>query len=114
MASTGLDGPHPLTTKGIDDNVKGVSPGAYALGDVNDKGVFLVSRVGRSDTDLNDRLHDYKGDYAKFKYGFLETPKEAFFKECNLYHDFDPPDNRIHPDRPDGTNLRCPDSDCDY
>lgn len=65
-------------------------------------------RVGRSDYDLNDRLKDHLGSYKHFKYGFWKTPAEAYAHECRLYHDFSPPDNAIHPDRPEGSTLRCP------
>jgi hypothetical protein len=108
MVSTGLFGSYPLTAESINRHVRGISPGAYALGYVNQKGIFNVVRVGRSDDDLNTRLHKYVGDYKSFKYGFFNTAKEAFEKECRLYHDFEPPDNKIHPDRPDGTNYCCP------
>jgi hypothetical protein len=113
MPSTGLHGPYPLTTKGIDDNVKGVGVGAYALGHVDPNNAFNVTRIGRSDDDLNKRLHDYEGQYKSFKYGFLTSIKAAYEKECRLYHDFTPPDNLIHPARPEGTDYKCPVSGCE-
>ena len=110
MAATNLHGPHPLTPDGIDAAVTGVGPGAYALGR-HDGETFFVAYVGRSDSDLNDRLKDWTGTkYKHFKYGFLETSKAAFDKECILFHDFggtDKLDNEIHPDRPNGSGWRC-------
>jgi len=106
--TTGLFGPHPLSKKGIDDAVKGVGMGAYALGPIAQSGGIVVERVGRSDYDLNQRLHDYEGRYTHFKYAFYSTKQEAFEKECQLYHEFSPTDNLIHPDKPAGTNHRCP------
>ncbi|KAA3634063.1 MAG: hypothetical protein DWP97_07820 [Calditrichaeota bacterium] len=113
MITTNLYGPYELTAKEIDRVVQNVSPGAYALGKVKE-GVFYVSRIGRSDNDINNRLHDYVGDYVHFKYRYYDTKKAAFEKECSLYHDFEPPDNVIHPDRPNGTYYSCPISSCDY
>ncbi len=107
MPTTGLHGPHPLTRDAINTNVTRTSAGAYALGKTKD-GTFLVSRVGRADKDLAKRLGDYIGQYAQFKYGYLGSPKAAFEKECGLYHDFSPPGNSYHPDRPDDTNWACP------
>ena len=111
MPSTGLHGPRPLTTQNIDAAVRGKGPGAYALGYTDAKGVFIVSYVGRSDDDINGRLKDWVGtNYAQFKYGFLDSPKAAFEKECQIFHDFGGTkllDNDIHPARPKGTDWRC-------
>lgn len=107
MASSGLKGSYALTESGIDANVTRTSAGAYALGRVKDE-TFLVSYIGRSDDDVNDRLKDHVDDYDRFKYAYFPSPKAAFEKECNLYHDFDPPDNKIHPARPNNTNWSCP------
>lgn len=111
MAELGLYGPFPFTDDGVDANIRSTAPGAYALGK-SSGGVFYISYVGRSDTDLNGRLHEHVGKYTHFKAAFFETPKDAFEKECNLYHDFGPPDNSVHPARPQGTNYRCPVPGC--
>lgn len=109
MPVTNLSGPFDLTHDEIDKVVTSVSPGAYALGQVVDAaGNLRVRRVGRSDNDLNRRLHDYVGLYPSFKAGYLPSAKAAFDKECGLFHDFNPPDNKMHPDRPAGTNWTCP------
>jgi hypothetical protein len=107
MANSGLNGPYVLSAANINAVVTQKSPGAYALGD-SQGDVFYISRVGRSDTDVNARLKSYEGKYNKFKYGYFPSAKAAFEKECHLYHDFDPPDNVIHPDRPEGSNWSCP------
>jgi len=111
--TTGLFGPHPLTKKGIDDAVEKGGIGAYALGSKSQEGGLIVERVGRSDFDLNNRLHDYEGQYTHFKYAFYPTKKAAYEKECELYHDFSPRDNILHPDRPTGTDYTCP-RNCGY
>lgn len=106
--ATGLHGPHHLQQSVLDSVVTGVGPGAYALGAVNSGGVFEIRRVGRSDTDLNDRLKDHLGHYQHFKYGFFNTKLEAYQRECTMFHEFSPPDNVIHPDAPNGLFVTCP------
>lgn len=108
MPSTGLKGSYPLTANKIDEVVTKISSGVYALGTLEGS-TFYVEYVGRSDTDLNDRLKDHAdaGKYSHFKYDYF-TVKEAFEKECSLYHDFEPSGNKNHPDRPNGKNYRCP------
>jgi len=108
MANTGLNGPYKLDADTISKVVTKTSAGAYALGKSNSNGGLTVHRIGRSDGDVADRLGDYIGQYAEFKFDYFSSAKAAFEKECNLYHDFNPPDNDIHPDRPDGTELKCP------
>jgi hypothetical protein len=107
MASSGLKGSFELTDDKIDREVTETSAGAYALGHT-DGTTFHIKYVGRSDDDVNNRLHDHVGKYKRFKYDYFPTRKSAFEKECNLWHDFDPVDNKIHPARPSGTNWKCP------
>lgn len=109
MANSGLFGPHALTEFGIDAAVKGTGAGAYALGSTNANGVFTISYVGRSDTDLSGRLKDHVGSYMQFKFGFYSTPESAYLKECSLYHDFGALGaNHVHPARPEGSKTKCP------
>lgn len=108
MPSTGLSGPYGLTETGISANVTVKSPGAYALGKSED-GTFYVHYIGRSDADVAARLLQHVPKwYPEFKFGYFPTPKAAFEKECQLYHDFKPDDNEVHPARPSGTNWSCP------
>jgi len=96
-----------LSTKNIDENVTQTKPGAYVLDKMG--GRYKILYVGRADKDLNDRLKKYVGsDYAFFAYDYATSPKNAFEKECEIYHDHNPPDNKIHPDRPDGADWQCP------
>ena len=110
MATLNMNGPHKLDTKTIEDKVTKTSPGNYALGSKNDKGVFLVYYVGRSDTDVAARLKSWIGNTKRplFKFSYATSPKAAFEKECQNYHDFEPTDNSVHPQRPDNTNWKCP------
>jgi hypothetical protein len=117
MANTGLHGPYQLTTEVIDKILNGTGPGAYVLTREGANPSFIVNYVGRSDTDLKGRLKQWVGTkYTHFKYGFLSSPKDAFLKECQIFHDFggvDSLDNEVHPARPNGTNWKCPVADCD-
>lgn len=112
MASLDMNGPYSLTVNEIDRRVTRTSPGNYGLGNTKDDGTFIIQYVGRSDNDVNSRLHDWTGKkYKQFKYSSANSPKEAFEKECRNYHDFggsEKLDNDIHPDRPNGTNWKCP------
>jgi hypothetical protein len=107
MPSTGFGNAHKLDNNTISQIVTRTSAGAYALGYVNN-GTFNVSYIGRADSDVADRLKKHVGKYASFKFGYFSSPKAAFEKECHLYHDFNPPDNKIHPDRPNGSGWKCP------
>lgn len=114
MANLGLEGPYTLHTSTIDNTITSTSPGNYALGYVNEKGSFIVLYVGRADKDLNARLKQWVGDtskYKSFKASYASSPKAAFDKECQNYHDFggsEKLDNEYHPDRPNGTDWQCP------
>ena len=109
MPSTGLHGPHSLTSTGVSNAVKGVGPGTYALGQTDEKNIFYVEYVGRSDDDLAGRLQQHVVEpYTQFKFGFYPTAKAAFEKECHLYHDFSPTANKVHPARAKGANWSCP------
>lgn len=112
MASTGLKGSYTLTTASIDDYVTRISPGTYVLGRTGNDS-FTVEYIGRSDSDVNARLKQWVGKgYPGFKFGYFDSPKAAFEKECNIYHDFGGPsgklDNDKHPQRPMGSNWQCP------
>lgn len=113
MPSTGLYGPFQLTKISVDTNASGFGPGAYALGRLGKDGVLYVSYVGRSDDDLNGRLKKHVGRYTHFQHAFYNTSRDAFAKECILYHEFNPPDNLVHPAKSAGTNYQCPIAGCE-
>jgi len=108
MPSSGLFGPYALNEVTIERVVDGVSPGAYALGTVGNGGSFYIKYIGRADADLKRRLLDHVGTESMFKYGFFRSVEEAFKKECELYHNFSPPRNKLHPAAPAGSKLVCP------
>ena len=88
--------------------------GNYALGSKSNNGSFIVHYVGRSDTDLKQRLIQHLSDknpYPFFKFSIAANIKEAYLKECKNYHDFGAEEyleNEIHPAKPDGLKISCP------
>ena len=107
MAVPDLSEHFALTDAMIDAKVTKKSPGVYVL-DATSSGPFIVSYVGRSDVNLNSRLHDWVGKYKYFKARYCDSAKAAFEAECELYHALSPKDNANHPARPTGSNWVCP------
>jgi hypothetical protein len=60
-----MDGSFPLTVEAIDEEIEERSPGNYALGYL-DAGAFVVFYVGRSDSDLKSRLHEWVGAASQY------------------------------------------------
>ena len=60
MGSLAMQGSYPLTTETIDATLTRKSPGNYALGYL-DGDTFVVFYVGRSDSDVKHRLHEWVG-----------------------------------------------------
>jgi hypothetical protein len=106
MGKSGLVGPYPLDFDTINDAIARPLPGAFALGYVDPAGKFCVSHVGRSDTDLREKLRNYIGSGSMFKYRTFDNTRGAFEKECQLFHEFRP--RGLHPARPAGTKWECP------
>ena len=109
MTSTGLNGPYKLDNDTIDKAVTKKSAGAYALGYLKDR-KFVPKYIGRDGKDVNDRLKKWVGKgHSHFEFKYYDSPKAAFEKECTLYHDWKKQlNNKIHPARPDDSNLQCP------
>jgi len=109
---SGLYGPYPLRSEDIDEHFSKLiftdSPGVYALGTVDRRGSPVVNYVGRSDTDLNGRLHDHVGEDPTFWAVRTAPPTAAYLQECRLYHRYDPPRNKNHPGQPEGSDEHCP------
>lgn len=76
MASLNMVGPYLLTEHEINANVEFGRIGNYAFGYLNDKGVFIVRYVGRSDTNLHTKimlgLIDNKKNPAKYRYEWFK------------------------------------------
>jgi hypothetical protein len=108
MTSTGLLGPYRLAYDEINSSIRRVAPGAFVLGHKGPDGRFYIDYVGRADQDIRDKLLQLIGSGNLFKYKCVTTGEAAFHAECELFHDFQPPGNRMHPDRAPGTNWECP------
>ena len=107
-----MTGPYVLTAEEIDRVVTRKSPGNYALGYTVPSGLFVLTYVGRSDSDLNQELKaTVTRTYQEFKYSYAYNLKHGFEKECRNYHDFGRNRkllNNSHPSRPDGSDWHCP------
>lgn len=108
MKSTGLGGPYPLSLEAIHAQTRGARSGAYALGYVDSRGRFCVTYVGSTDEDIQAVLLGCIGTAQHFKLQIYPSPESAFTKACELFHDFRPGGNLLHPDRPKGATWRCP------
>ncbi len=96
----------------VDIFVNVVSPGAYILS----RDGKAADYVGRSDSNLADRIKKSAQEgrgYKYFWYEYTTSEEEAYYKECKWYHEYNPPDNDIHPAAPAGSNLKCPVYGCD-
>ena len=101
-----LLGPFPLTVRNIEANVSSDAKGVYVLGEGMGR-QFEVLKVGRSD-DVKGSLGEYLGKYKNFQYAFSLSQLEAWERECELYHQFRPRDNKAHPVRRFGSDWDCP------
>ena len=65
MRSLEMSGSYPLSDEAIDGVLTRISPGNYALGYL-DGDTFNVFFVGRSDSDVRGRLHDWVGAPSQY------------------------------------------------
>ena len=105
---TNLHGPYELTFDSIEAVMPAGGRGVFALGYAEPSSVFRVQRVGRDGNDLGNKLKSLIGASNEFKYRLTLTEREAFEMECELFHTLRPPSNISHPDRPQGSDWRCP------
>lgn len=103
-----LEGPYRLTFDGIENAVRRKKFGVFALGYEGRGNIFYINYIGRSECDLKSSLLGFIGSDVAFKYQAVLSAEEAFWRECELFHSFRPPANRIHPGRPTGSNWVCP------
>lgn len=66
MRSLEMSGAHTLSDEAIDDVLTRTSPGNYALGYMEDH-TFSVFFVGRSDSDVRQRLHKWVGMPSRYE-----------------------------------------------
>ena len=116
----GLGKPLPLNKETIkteiDDAENWSSASVFVLGGVrrgaDGKPRFHIKRVEHADGDLGKKLSSYIGKYSAFRFKFFRSTRNAYDKECEIYHNFRPSDNNYHPVRPKNTKFLCPIVDC--
>jgi len=109
MSDLEMYGPYDFDEKNVKKMKEWI--GNYALGHMTNEEKFRPEYVGRSDSNLQaellTRLKTH-GHHKKFKGSVTTTKQKAFEKECKNFHEFKPKENKNHPDKPNGTNLKCP------
>jgi len=105
-----LQGPYPLSEVSL--RVQPASVGVYVLS----RNGKVASYVGRSDSDLQQRIINSasEGNYVAFWFDYASSPMNAYKYECELYHKYNPPENKDHPAVPPNTNWRCPIQGCPW
>lgn len=108
-----MEGPYQLTNTDVDKHVPDGNIGAYILS----KGNKVASYVGRSDSDLKQRLkqHLESGNYKQFWFETADSSLQAYYLECKWFHDYRPGDNnQNHPAIPPGAAWKCPVPGCPW
>jgi len=87
-------------------------------------GVYILSRDGKtaayvgSDADISIRIKQSAREeygYTYFWFEYVSSPRDAYYKECEYYHKYNPPDNSNHPSIISlGANWRCPILGCPW
>ncbi len=88
------------------------SPGVYVF-----KRKGHVAYVGRSDSEVFARESESfrQGGYDLISSIYeASSDREAYLKECRLFHRHRPIDNVNHPAVPAGANCRCPVKGCPW
>ncbi len=71
-------------------------------------GVFITEGIGRSDDDLRAALEKHiSGPHKKFKFAYALSDRDAFEKECDLYHSLANRTGVAHPVPPLNSELKC-------
>ncbi|MBM3596979.1 MAG: hypothetical protein FJX35_02100 [Alphaproteobacteria bacterium] len=107
MAAPALTGPLPLNAESVKLAIPRKSPGSYVLGTMTD-GELEARHVGRSDTDVADRLTAHVGQYPSFCFAYATSALAAFEQECELYHAYMSSSGAAHPARAPNSGWRCP------
>lgn len=78
---------------------------------------FLPKFIGRADKNLKETLMNLvDSGYIKFMFSYAISPRDAFIKECMLFHELggiEKLDNQLHPEPPVGTQIECIDVHCE-
>ena len=120
IITSGLGKPMPLQEltilKEVDNSKDWSSASVFVLGGVR-KGAdgklrFQIRKVSHVDGDLGRELRKYIGEYSGFRFKFFRSTRNAYDKECQIYHTFKPIENVTHPTRPRHTKFVCSVADC--
>ena len=120
IIKSGLGKPLPLEELTIQKEVDGSpdwsSASVFVLGGVR-QGVdgklrFHIKKVSHVDGDLGKELRKFIGEYSGFRFKFFRSTRNAYDKECQIYHNFKPVENVEHPIKPKNTKFSCPIADC--
>lgn len=112
MMNFGLSKPFPLDPATVERIIKLKAAGNFALGKLNDSGEFVAEYVGWSGSDIKSEIVAMlNSGYTAFEYSYALTPKDAFERDCRIFHDLGGDiilDNKEHPARPERVKWRCP------
>lgn len=108
MSGAELNGPYRLVYEEITFFVRAASKGVYMLGQQGQSNRFLISYIGAGFTDVRSELLDRIGTASMFKIQLTQSADAAFRKQCDLFHQFQPSGNFVHPERPRGSSVQCP------
>jgi len=112
MLNVGLSKSYSFNSETVDKIIKIKAAGNFALGELDDNGDFVAGYVGWSDSDIKNEIRAMLGGrYSAFRYSYALTAKDAFEKNCRIFHDLGGKvmlDNKEHPARPERVKWRCP------
>lgn len=64
--------------------------------------------VGRANSALNERLMAWMNSFGWAYWAYADSARDAYEKECRLFHHINPPANSRHPVAPEGSGQACP------
>ena len=100
----------------IDNGTDWSSASVYVLGGIrkgaDGKPRFVIRYVRHVDGDLGGELRKHIGKYKGFRFKFFRSTRNAYDRECEVFHDFNPSDNTGHPEKPKNTKFACPVPSC--
>ncbi|MEQ1715877.1 MAG: hypothetical protein ABL907_07825 [Hyphomicrobium sp.] len=108
MSGFALKGPFSLNFDAIEDEVVEGCPAVFALGFTDNLGRFCITYVGSAGRELKSVLRGLIGTSQQFKFLHMPEHEAAFAKECELFHQFRPLGNFLHPERLAGSHWKCP------
>ena len=120
IATSGLGKPIPLQEvdilREVDNSRDWSSASVFVLGGIrksaDGKFRFQIRKVSHVEGDLGKELRNYIGEFSGFRFKFFRSTRNAYDKECQIYHQFKPIKNITHPIRPKHTKFVCPVADC--